>query len=125
MVSKAERGSTEAVLNLVDYYNEKVDSDEIYEVCEDIIEDVVSKLLEEEVKSKLEEVVNGPFQGGKGTEVLVGVDAVGLYPSISKEIAMRAYLGAARESSVRATNMNLMEATRLLIWTRSIRQKAV
>ena len=57
------------------------------------------------------------FQMGPGEEVVVGLDAVGLYPSIKKEVAMEICREAARETDISIKHMNMLEATRLLVLT--------
>ena len=57
------------------------------------------------------------FQKGPGSEVIVALDAVGLYPSISKTLAMEVCKKAARETEIEVQHMNLLEATRLLVLT--------
>ena len=57
------------------------------------------------------------FQGGIGSEVLVGLDAVSLYPSIEKKVAMEMCRNAAREVEIEVQNVNYMEATRFLALT--------
>ena len=56
-------------------------------------------------------------QGGVGTEVVVRLDTVTLYPSITKKIAMEVCKIAAEESVVKVKDINLLDATRLLMLT--------
>ena len=59
----------------------------------------------------------GEFQKGVGSEVITGLDAVGLYPSIKKGLAMRICREVAEETEVEIDHMNLLEATRFLVLT--------
>ena len=61
--------------------------------------------------------VKNEFQGDVGEEVMAGLDAVGLYPSIQQEIATAACLKAARETKLEIKNVNYLEATRFLVLT--------
>ena len=54
-------------------------------------------------------------QEGQGSEEIVALDAVALYPSISREVAMEMCKQAALETEIEIKNMNLLEATRLLV----------
>ena len=54
------------------------------------------------------------FQNGEGNEVLIGLDAVALYPSISPEVAKEACWQAALETEVKVQSMNYMDGTRFL-----------
>ena len=74
-------------------------------------EDSSSLVVEVEVGEK------GGFQEGIGSEVITGLDAVGLYPSIKKSLAMRICREVAEETKVDIEHMNLLEATRLLVLT--------
>ena len=96
MEDKHERGSTEAVLNIGDKYNEKEEEVEESEVDREDMEEV---------------------QGKPGTEVLVGLDAVGLYPSIQKGLAKEICRMAAEKTKVKVENVNYLEATRFLSLT--------
>ena len=48
MSKKAERGSTEAVLSLVDSYNGKVDEEIRTKVCKEILEDILGSVTGDE-----------------------------------------------------------------------------
>ena len=54
------------------------------------------------------------FQEEVGKEVVIGLDVVGLYPSISKKVAMEVCMEAALETEVEVAHMNMLEATTLL-----------
>ena len=60
------------------------------------------------------------IQGGAGTEVIITLDAIALYPSIEKKVAMEICKQAAAETKVKVQHMNLLEATRflMLMWTK-------
>ena len=71
-----------------------------------------------EASSKETEVVKesrSSFQKELGSEVLIGLDAIALYPSIMKKVAVEACKQAAIETEVGITHMNLCEATKLLV----------
>ena len=72
-----------------------------------------------EVQQLVQQVVEADdkVQEGAGSEVLVGLDAVALYPSIGKDIATKCCLEAARESCIETKNINLTEATLFLMLT--------
>merc|ERR1711891_124589 len=59
------------------------------------------------------------FQCMEGSEVITAFDAVGLYPSISKKVAMKVCREAAENSVIEVKEMNLLEATRFLALTMS------
>ena len=124
MVGRREMGSTENVLNVGDSYNNKVETAKAEKMCREILMNVVgnvenSEVSEETVEKKDDSSKKQEFQGKEGEEAVMALDAVGLYPSITKEVAAKACLEAARESEVRIDNMNLMEATRFLVLTMS------
>ena len=54
-------------------------------------------------------------QGRCGSEVVIALDAVALYPSIRKDVAMALCKQAALETSINIQHINLLEATRLLV----------
>ena len=49
--------------------------------------------------------------------MIIALDAIALYPSIQKEVAMALCKEAARETNIEMKNMNLLEATRMLVLT--------
>ena len=111
MKTKFERGSTESFLSTIDTYNEGVDRDLVRKMCREIVDEVAGGQVGGQVEQDTE------VQGGEGTEVIVGLDAVGLYPSISKEVAMKICREVALESEVNIEHINLLEATRFLVLT--------
>ena len=62
-------------------------------------------------------VASEEIQGSEGTEGLIGMDAIALYPSIEKEGATRACREAAKEVDIKIINMNYLEATQFLALT--------
>ena len=52
-----------------------------------------------------------------GSEVLVGFDAVALFPSIEKELAVKLCKEVLLETEVKFIDTNLLEATRFLVLT--------
>ena len=65
--------------------------DVLYEACH----------LEGEGGTPGEEVRQGCYQLGPGSEVIIGLDVVGLYPSISKSLAMEVCKEAARATAIK------------------------
>ena len=87
MKEKAERGSTEAVLSEADMYNKKAERDDTWDLCQEIMMDLLDINLGMSTSIPRSRVSGGPpvagrskFQGGNGTEVIVALDAVSLYP---------------------------------------------
>ena len=99
MVDKAEKGSTENVLNVVDNYNNMVEHEKSRKVCIEVIKSIITELFGKPSEEIADEVQND-FQGKPGEEVMIGLDAVALYPSISKEVATSVCRDAVRESIV-------------------------
>ena len=68
---------------------------------------------------------NAP-QEGQGSEEIIALDAVSLYPSITREVAMEMCRQAALETEIEIKHMNLLEATRLLVlmWPREKTEKS-
>ena len=90
-------------------------------MCRELVEELMEKKWPVE-QSEADVVTGGDteknkFQGEVGSEVVVGLDAVGLYPSISKKLAMKVCREAAEKSDVKVRDMNLLEATRFLALT--------
>ena len=65
-------------------------------------------------------------QEGRGSEEIIALDAVSLYPSITREVAMEMCKQAALETEIDIKHMNLLEATRLLalMWTKEKIEKS-
>ena len=76
-----------------------------------ILDDVLEKA---DICSRSSKMEPHEFQEETGREVIVALDAVGLYPSISKEVATTFCREAVLDSEIEAKNMNYMEATRFL-----------
>ena len=116
MTGKVERGSTENVMNLVDVRNEKVDQEKPRWICGEILREVLGGVTGEDKWPTIGNIKN-EFQGSVGEEVMSGLDAVGLYPSIKQNVATAACLKAARETKLDIKNVNYLEATRFLVLT--------
>ena len=118
MRGRVERGFTENTLNDVDRYNEMVDGDFNREMARSLVNGVVTRVTgKEQTKAMMNKVGKGKeeeFQGPPRSEVLIGMDALALYPSISTKVAMDECKKAAMESEIGVRNLNYMEATRLL-----------
>lgn len=137
MKNKVERGSTENVLNDGDVYNEKVESAGVAKFCAGLVEEVVSSVEANvpevgcEGNSDCPTTIGGKpeetydvtrevpeevevFQEEDGSEVIVGLDANALYPSISKFVAMESCRKAALTTDIEIRSMNYLEATRFL-----------
>ena len=122
MRGRVERGSTENTLYDVDRYNELVIEKGVNQMMGSIVDEILTQVTGNrqaetvEESEKVEHVRdNGRgFQGSEGSEVLIGMDAVALYPSISMEVAMEECEKAAMNSEIEVRNINYMEATRFL-----------
>ena len=124
MKGRLEKGSTESVLSVGDVYNAKIVTKRNQKMCRELVEQLVDGLGLVRAGDPAEGLVGrgeagkgGEFQKGVGSEVITGLDAVGLYPSIKKKLAMSICREVAEETEVKVDHMNLLEATRFLVLT--------
>ena len=117
MKKRLEKGSTESILSVGHMYNAKIVAKRNLKMCQELVEQLLNGLGFGKAGDPVAGLVSssnfvevgkeGEFQNGVGSEVITGLDAVGLYPSIQKRLAMQICREVAEETEVNVEHMNL------------------